>query len=134
MVSAMESCITHNPKNSKDSKLSLSTNNAHSIISRTELVTHCSSCFQGLIAVTLSCLVLSSLSAPAPQPTWPGLAIAGAGVVGFDLATGLVLAGAGGATIPTSLLVAKALVAKKALLLGALAASQAARSEERRGH
>ena len=74
--------------------------------------------------------MLSSLSAPAPQPLfWPGLAAAGAGVVAFDLATGLALVGAGGATIPTSLLVAKALVAKKLGLLGLLAASR--RNQER---
>ena len=84
---------------------------------------------QGLIAVTLCCLVLSSLSAPAPQPLfWPGLAVAGTGAVAFDLATGLAIVGAGGATIPTSLLVAKALAAKKLVLLGALAARQ--RAEE----
>ena len=82
------------------------------------------------MSVTLSCLVLSSLSAPAPQPLfWPGLTAAGAGVVAFDLATGLALVGAGGATIPTSLLVAKALVAKKLGLLGLLAASR--RNQER---
>merc|ERR1711862_426348 len=84
------------------------------------------------IAVTLSCLVLSSLSAPAPapKPTWPWLVVAGGGLWAFDLATGLVLAGAGGATIPTSLLVAKALVAKKAVVLGPLAASRAAAASE----
>ena len=61
---------------------------------------------------------------------WPGLATVGTGAVAFDLATGLALAGAGGATIPTSLLVAKALVAKKLGLLGLLAASR--RNQERR--
>ena len=80
-----------------------------------------------MIAVTLSCLVLSSMSAPAP--TWPGLVVAGGGAVAFDLATGLAILGAGGATIPTSLLVAKALAAKKLALLGVLAA-QRARQED----
>ena len=58
------------------------------------------------------------------QPIWPGLVVAGAGTVGFDVATGLVLAGAGGATIPTSLLVAKALAIKKAALISAILASR----------
>ena len=80
----------------------------------------------------LGCLVVSTLSAPAPQPIWPGLAVAGAGAVAFDIATGLTLLGAGGATIPTSLLVAKALAAKKIALLGALAASRSGRNNGRR--
>ena len=79
----------------------------------------------------LSCLVVSTLSAPAPQPTWPGLALVGAGALGFELATGLTLAGAGAATIPTSLLVAKALAAKKLAILGALAASRSGRNNGR---
>ena len=78
--------------------------------------------------MALSCLVLSSLAAPAPQPLiWPGLAAVGAGALAFDVATGLTLAGAGAATIPTSLLVAKALAAKKIAVLGALAASRSNR-------
>merc|ERR1712244_34896 len=89
--------------------------------------------FIALISVTLSCLVISSLSAPAPQPLiWPGLAAAGAGAVAFDLATGLSIAGLGAATIPTSLLVAKGLAAKKLFLLSALAASRNQRRNQRR--
>merc|ERR1712172_473058 len=85
--------------------------------------------FITLISVTLSCLVISSLSAPAPQPLiWPGRA----GAVAFDLATGLSIAGLGAATIPTSLLVAKGLVAKKLVLLSALAASRNQRRNQRR--
>ena len=81
----------------------------------------------------LGCLVVSTLSAPAPQPLiWPGLAAAATGAVAFDVATGLTLLGAGGATIPTSLLVAKALAAKKLALLGALAASRSGRNNGRR--
>ena len=84
-----------------------------------------------MIAVTLSCLVLSSLSAPAPQPLfWPGLAVAGTGAVAFDLATGLTLAGVGAATIPTSLLVAKAVVAKGVLIGAALASQRAQQQDE----
>ena len=77
--------------------------------------------------------MLSSLSAPAPapQPTWPGLAVIGAG--GWVLGpAGLAIAGAGAATIPTSLLVAKALAAKKLAILGALAASRSGRNNVRR--
>merc|ERR1711971_1368607 len=86
--------------------------------------------FITLISVTLSCLVISSLSAPAPQPLiWPGLAAAGAGAVAFDLATGLSIAGLGA---PTSLLVAKGLAAKKLVLLSALAASRNQRRNQRR--
>merc|ERR1712172_207788 len=89
--------------------------------------------FITLISATLSCLVISSLSAPAPQPLiWPGLAAAGAGAVAFDLATGLSIAGLGAATIPTSLLVAKGLAAKKLVLLSALAASRNQRRNQRR--
>lgn len=86
---------------------------------------------QGLITVTLCCLVLSSLSAPAPQPLiWPGLAAGGAGIFAFDLATGLVISGAGAATIPTSLLVAKAVAAKGVLIGAALAAQRAQQEDE----
>ena len=74
--------------------------------------------------MTLCCLVLSSLSAPAPQPIWPGLVFAGSGAIAFEAATGLTIAGLGAATIPTSLLVAKALAAKKIALLAALAAQE----------
>lgn len=85
------------------------------------------------MSAVLSCLVVSTLSAPAPQPIfWPGLAAVGAGAIGFELATGLTLAGAGAATIPTSLLVAKALAAKKIAILGALAASRSGRNNGRR--
>ena len=71
------------------------------------------------------------MSAPAPQPTWPGLVVAGGGAVAFDLATGLAVLGAGGAVIPTSLLVAKALAAKKLALLGVLAAQRAQQDQNK---
>ena len=81
--------------------------------------------------MTLCCLVLSSLSAPAPQPLfWPGLAVAGTGAIAFDLATGLTLAGVGAATIPTSLLVAKAVAAKGVLIGAALAAQRSQEQDE----
>ena len=81
--------------------------------------------------MTLCCLVLSSLSAPAPQPLfWPGLAVAGTGAIAFDLATGLTLAGVGAATIPTSLLVAKAVAAKGVLIGAALAAQRSQQQDE----
>ena len=144
MVSAMKLCTSVIPKKRpslptnfppKRSKLiiDLSSNYAQLRVISSR-VFHSFPRFQGLIAVTLCCLVLSSLSAPAPQPIWPGLVVAGTGAVAFDVATGLTLLGAGGATIPTSLLVAKALApvvaAKKIAILAALAAQQ--RDAERR--
>ena len=88
-------------------------------------------------------MILSSSCAPAPQldPILAGIAgaavlpaidpllLAGAGAVGgalFTPATGLIIGGAGAASIPTSvLLLKKAALLKGAVIAGALAARDA---------
>ena len=88
-----------------------------------------------MFVYTLSAMILITSSAPAPQldPITAGigalagvdLAIAGVGVIGgalFTPATGLVIGGAGAASIPTSvLLLKKAALVKGAIIAGLLA-------------
>ena len=89
--------------------------------------------FQGLFVYTLSAMILSSSCAPAPQlaaligagAALPAIdALVGAGAVGGALLTpaGLIIGGAGAASIPTSvLLLKKAALVKGALVAGLLA-------------
>merc|ERR1712018_1044271 len=82
--------------------------------------------FMGLFGLIIASMVV--LSSTAPAPIFPGLAAAATGGIIID-ATGLALAGAGTAFIPTSAIIAgKVLLAKKALL-AAYIASQNGQSD-----